>query len=73
MDECRDVDGLDGIAAASLQVLSFIELEERRRTFWMAYTIDHITSLLDRLPLTFDQRVVSEPARVTDMEQCPNR
>lgn len=69
----HNVDGLDGIAAASLQGLSFIELEERRRTFWMAYTIDHITSLLDRLPLTFDQRVVSEPARVTDMEQCPNR
>jgi hypothetical protein len=39
----------------------------------MAYTIDHITSLLDRLPLSFDQHVVSELARVTGMEQCPNR
>jgi hypothetical protein len=29
----HNVDGLDGIAAASLQDLSFIELEERRRTF----------------------------------------
>ena len=68
----HNVDGLDGIAAASLQSLSFIELEERRRTFWMAYTIDHITSLLDRLPLTFDQHVVSKPATVTGSKQCVN-
>ncbi|KAF2996707.1 hypothetical protein E8E13_005551 [Curvularia kusanoi] len=54
----HNVDGIDGLAAAPLQNLSFIELEERRRTFWMAYTIDHITSLLDRLPLTFDQHVI---------------
>lgn len=54
----HNVDGVDGIATTPLQSLSFTEIEERRRTFWMAYTIDQITSLLDRLPLTFDQHVV---------------
>lgn len=56
----HNVDGIDGIAADRLQKLNVTEIEERRRTFWMAYTIDQITSLLDRLPLTFDQHVVSK-------------
>lgn len=55
----HNVDGRDGIAATTLQNLSWAEIEERRRTFWMAYTIDRIISLLDQLPLTFDQHVVS--------------
>ncbi|XPS72492.1 hypothetical protein M3J07_004644 [Ascochyta lentis] len=54
----HNVDGSDGIAVMSPQSLSFTELEERRRTFWMAYTIDQIISLLDRLPLTFDQHTI---------------
>lgn len=58
----HNVDGRDGIAATSLQTLSFAEIEERRRTFWMAYTIDQIISLVDQLPLTFDQHVVSKLA-----------
>ncbi|KZM22332.1 DNA binding [Ascochyta rabiei] len=54
----HNVDGLDGIAANQPQTLNVTEIEERRRTFWMAYTIDQITSLLDRLPLTFDQHII---------------
>lgn len=54
----HNVDGRDGIAATTLQSLSWAEIEERRRTFWMAYTIDRIISLLDQLPLTFDQHVI---------------
>jgi hypothetical protein len=56
----HNVDGRDGVAAILLQSLSFIEIEERRRTFWMAYTIDRIISLLDRLPMTFDQHTVRD-------------
>ena len=59
----HNVDGLDGIAADQLQILNVTEIEERRRTFWMAYTIDQITSLLDRLPLTFDQHIVRKRPR----------
>ncbi|EOD53046.1 putative fungal specific transcription factor domain protein [Neofusicoccum parvum UCRNP2] len=55
----HNIDGLDGIAVNSSVTLSWAEIEERRRTFWMAYTIDRFISLLDQLPLTFDQHVVS--------------
>jgi hypothetical protein len=55
----HNVDGRDGLVATSAQNLSFAEAEERRRTFWMAYTIDRTISLLDTLPLTFDQHTVS--------------
>jgi hypothetical protein len=55
----HNVDGRDGIASVLLQNLSFTEIEEQRRTFWLAYTIDRIISLLDRLPVTFDQHTVS--------------
>jgi hypothetical protein len=54
----HNVDGRDDIAAILLQSLSFTEIEERRRTFWLAYTIDRIISLLDRLPMTFNQHTV---------------
>jgi hypothetical protein len=61
----HNVDGRDGVAAILLQSLSFIEIEERRRTFWMAYTIDRIISLLDRLPMTFDQHTVRDSPVIT--------
>ncbi|KAL1642554.1 hypothetical protein SLS58_005322 [Diplodia intermedia] len=52
------IDGPDGLAAKHSTALSWAEVEERRRTFWMAYTIDRFLSLLDHLPLTFDQHVI---------------
>ncbi|ENI04527.1 hypothetical protein COCC4DRAFT_196659 [Bipolaris maydis ATCC 48331] len=55
----HNIDGRDGVASLLLQNLTFVEIEERRRTFWMAYTIDRIISLLDRLvPVTFDQHTI---------------
>ncbi|KAF2729918.1 hypothetical protein EJ04DRAFT_587531 [Polyplosphaeria fusca] len=50
------VDGCDEIFVNSS--LSAIELEERRRTFWMVYAIDRFVSLMDQLPLTFHQHVI---------------
>lgn len=35
-----------------------IELEEWRRTFWMVYEMDCFLSLMEQLPMTFDQQVV---------------
>ena len=56
----HNVDGQDSIATMLRQELSFAEIEERRRVFWMAYTLDRMISVLDQLPLTFDHHVVSE-------------
>ena len=38
---------------------SFIELEERRRTFWMAYILDRFINLMNQMPLTLNEQVVS--------------
>ncbi|EKG11416.1 Transcription factor fungi [Macrophomina phaseolina MS6] len=54
----HNIDSIDGIAAQAPPALTWAEIEERRRTFWMAYTIDRFISLLDHLPLTFDQHVI---------------
>jgi hypothetical protein len=69
----HNVDGRDGVAAILLQSVSFIEIEERRRTFWMAYTIDRIISLLDRLPMTFDQHTVRSPPVIVQAKQFSNK
>lgn len=68
----HNIDGRDGVASLLLQNLTFVEIEERRRTFWMAYTIDRIISLLDRLPVTFDQHTVSRSPVLTQANPCSN-
>ena len=57
----HNMDGCDGVTTILLENLSLTETEERRRTFWMVYTIDRIVSLLDPLPMMFDQHTVSSP------------
>lgn len=37
---------------------SHVEVEERRRTFWMAYSLDRIINLLNQMPLTLNEQVV---------------
>lgn len=37
----------------------WIDLETKRRTFWLAYTLDRFTSMVDGLHLFFDERMVS--------------
>lgn len=54
------IDDHDGLAVTAHTTLCEAQIEERRRTFWMAYSIDRFISLLDQLPLTFDQHVVSK-------------
>ena len=36
----------------------WIDIETKRRTFWLAYTIDRFTSMVDGLHLYFDERMV---------------
>lgn len=36
----------------------WIDIESMRRTFWVVYTIDRFTSVLDNLPLTFNEQQV---------------
>lgn len=43
----------DAIAQAD-----WIETEEKRRTFWMAYTLDRLVSIRNEWPLTLHEQVV---------------
>ncbi|ODA78208.1 hypothetical protein RJ55_05589 [Drechmeria coniospora] len=62
LDWFRDVDGLDAVVAPA----QWIEAEQRRRTYWMAYCLDRLVSLRSGSPLTFDeQTVVRLPAPET--------
>lgn len=36
----------------------WIDIETKRRTFWLAYTIDRFTSMVDGLHMFFDERLV---------------
>lgn len=36
----------------------FVEIEERRRVFWMAYFLDHVISMRDDWPITLNEHVV---------------
>ena len=51
----HEVDVPDGI---SMQT-DWIETEEKRRTFWMAYSLDRFVSIRSGLPLTLSEQVVS--------------
>jgi hypothetical protein len=53
----HEIDGPGG-----LPPLSWVEIEERRRTFWMAYALDRFINLLNRLPLTLNEQVVRTPS-----------
>ena len=39
----------------------WIDIEMKRRTFWLAYIIDRFTSMVDGLHMFFDERLVSLP------------
>ncbi|KAJ5301958.1 hypothetical protein N7508_006821 [Penicillium antarcticum] len=36
----------------------FIQVEERRRVFWMAYFLDHVISMRDDWPITLNEHVI---------------
>jgi hypothetical protein len=41
----------------------FIETEEKRRVFWMAYFLDHLFSMRNDWPITLNEHVVRIPYR----------
>ncbi|KAL5366246.1 fungal-specific transcription factor domain-containing protein [Aspergillus floccosus] len=43
---------------SSVQNGHYIELEERRRVFWMAYFLDHVISMRDNWPITLNEHVI---------------
>ncbi|KAJ4361749.1 hypothetical protein N0V83_010689 [Neocucurbitaria cava] len=45
-------------------VEDFIEVEQRRRVFWMAYFLDHLLSIRNDWPVTLNEHVVSTHASV---------
>jgi hypothetical protein len=57
-----EIDGLDGMArrngGVAIREADWIRTEEKRRTFWMAYSLDRFVSIRDGLPLTLNEQVV---------------
>lgn len=51
---------VDKRGPSSPQSGDFIEVEERRRVFWMAYFLDHLISMRDDWPITLNEHVVRE-------------
>lgn len=51
----HEIDVPDGISESGI---SFGEIEERRRTFWMAYSLDRFINLINKMPLTLNEQVV---------------
>lgn len=52
---------IDKLGPSSPQCGDFIEVEERRRVFWMTYFLDHVISMRDDWPITLNEHVVSDP------------
>lgn len=46
-----------------------IEIEERRRVFWMAYFLDHVISMRDNWPITLNEHVVRDCIRVPSAQK----
>ncbi|EAU36719.1 predicted protein [Aspergillus terreus NIH2624] len=51
----HEIDVPDGISESGI---SFGEIEERRRTFWMAYSLDRFINLINKMPLTLNEQVI---------------
>lgn len=59
----HEMDVSDGIAESGI---SFGEIEEKRRTFWMAYSLDRFINLINKMPLTLNEQVVCIGASPVD-------
>ncbi|KAK9319018.1 fungal-specific transcription factor domain-containing protein [Lipomyces orientalis] len=46
----------------------FIETEEKRRVFWMAYFLDHLFSMRNEWPITLNEHMICTRMPVPDME-----
>jgi hypothetical protein len=54
----HEVDGRSHVHTAGESDGDWLDIETRRRTFWLAFIIDRLTSALDNLPLTLDERQI---------------
>ena len=56
-----EIDNSDNVVPQQdgMAQMDWIETEERRRTFWMAYSLDRFVSLRNGWPLTIHEQVVS--------------
>lgn len=50
-----EIDVPNGLAESGLP---YVEVEEGRRTFWMAYSLDRFINLINQMPLTLNEQVV---------------
>jgi hypothetical protein len=46
----------------------WVEIEEKRRTFWMAYTLDRLVSMHNEWPLTLNEQVISTRLPAPELE-----
>jgi hypothetical protein len=53
---------VDAPAGVTVNNLPYVETEERRRAFWMAYLLDRLINLINQMPLTLTEQVVSHCA-----------
>ncbi|KAJ5764572.1 hypothetical protein N7533_003253 [Penicillium manginii] len=51
----HEIDVPNGIGESGI---SFGDIEERRRTFWMAYCLDRFINLINEMPLTLNEQVI---------------
>jgi hypothetical protein len=52
------LDQIDNPNSWQTSKLSWVEIEERRRTFWVAYELDRYANLVNGLPMTLNDQMV---------------
>ncbi|KAL4809805.1 hypothetical protein BDV18DRAFT_166565 [Aspergillus unguis] len=52
------LDDIDNPKAWKTSTLSWVEIEERRRTFWAAYALERFANLVNGLPLTLNHYMI---------------
>jgi hypothetical protein len=58
----HEIDSLDNNKRPPTGIAdNFIETEEKRRVFWMAYLLNHLFSIRNDWPITLTEHVVSIP------------
>ncbi|EED22652.1 conserved hypothetical protein [Talaromyces stipitatus ATCC 10500] len=62
-----EVDGTDMMLSMSTTE-DWVTLEEKRRTFWMAYLLDRFISVENGLPLTLNEQVILTRLPTSDVE-----
>ncbi|KAL3442325.1 fungal-specific transcription factor domain-containing protein [Aspergillus insuetus] len=59
---------VDRRGTSSPQEGDFVQVEEKRRVFWMAYFLDHIISLRDDWPITLNEHVICTRLPIPDAD-----